>query len=57
MNLYQEALAIKDTAVSNRRYLHQIPETGLHLPKTAAYVEEKLKEMLKTSGLEKYDIS
>ena len=45
MNLYQEALQIKDTIVANRHYLHQIPELGLDLPKTAAYVEEKLQQM------------
>ena len=45
MNLYQEALNIQETLVNNRNHLHQNPETGLHLPKTAAYVEEKLKEM------------
>lgn len=28
-----------------RRYLHQIPETGLHLPKTVAFIKEKLEEM------------
>ena len=28
-----------------RRKLHQIPETGIHLPKTMAFVEERLKEM------------
>lgn len=28
-----------------RRDLHQIPELGLHLPKTCAYVADKLKEM------------
>lgn len=45
MNLYQEALSIKDTIVENRHYLHQIPELGLDLPETAAYVEAKLREM------------
>lgn len=45
MNLYNEALAIKDTILAHRRYFHQNPELGLDLPKTAAYVEEKLKEM------------
>lgn len=45
MNLYQEALNIKDTIVANRHYLHQIPELGLDIPQTAAYVEEKLQEM------------
>ena len=45
MNLYQEALSIQEEIIANRRYLHQIPELGLDLPLTAAYVEEKLKEM------------
>lgn len=52
MSLYQEALAIKDTIIANRRYLHQHPELGLELPMTAAFVEEKLKEM----GYEPYRI-
>ncbi|MBQ5761163.1 MAG: M20/M25/M40 family metallo-hydrolase, partial [Clostridia bacterium] len=45
MNLFNEAQAIKDTLVEHRKYLHQIPELGLDLPKTAAYVEEQLKKM------------
>ena len=45
MSMYQEALKIKDTIVANRKYLHQNPELGLELPKTAAFVEEKLREM------------
>lgn len=45
MSMYQEALAIKDEIVANRRYLHQNPELGLELPMTAAYVEKKLIEM------------
>jgi len=45
MNLYNEALAMKDSIIANRRYLHQHPELGLELPMTAAFVEEKLKEM------------
>ena len=45
MGIYQEALGIKDTIVAHRRYLHQIPELGLELPKTAAYVEEQLRKM------------
>lgn len=45
MSIYKEALAIKDTIVANRRHLHQNPELGLNLPKTAAFVEEKLREM------------
>lgn len=45
MGMYQEALAIKETIVENRHYLHQIPELGLDIPQTAAYVEKKLQEM------------
>lgn len=45
MGMYQEALAMKDEIVENRRHFHQNPEVGLELPMTAAYVEEKLKEM------------
>ncbi|MBR5284553.1 MAG: amidohydrolase [Clostridia bacterium] len=45
MNLFNEAKAIKDTLVEHRKYLHQNPELGLELPKTAAYVEEQLKKM------------
>ena len=45
MSLYHEAEAIRETIIANRCYLHQIPELGLELPQTAAYVEEKLKEM------------
>ncbi len=45
MSMYNEALAIKDTLIAHRRYLHQNPETGLDLPLTSAYVEEQLKKM------------
>lgn len=45
MGMYQEALAIKNEIVENRKHFHQNPELGLELPMTAAYVEEKLKEM------------
>ena len=45
MSIYQEALGIKDTIIAHRRHLHQIPELGLELPKTAAYVEEQLQKM------------
>ena len=45
MSLYHEAEAIRDIIISNRHYLHQIPELGLDLPQTAAFVEEKLREM------------
>ena len=45
MNAYQEALAIKDEIIANRKHIHQNPELGLELYQTAAYVEEKLREM------------
>lgn len=45
MSLYHEAEQIRDTIIANRHHLHQIPELGLDLPQTAAYVEEKLREM------------
>ena len=45
MNLYQEALGIKDEIVENRKHFHRNPELGLSLPQTAAYVEEKLRQM------------
>lgn len=45
MHLYQEALSMKDTLIDTRRHLHQIPELGLQLPRTAAFVESRLKEM------------
>lgn len=45
MGIYQEALAMKETIIENRKYLHQIPELGLDLPKTADFVETKLREM------------
>ena len=45
MSFYHEAEAIRETIISNRHYLHQIPELGLDLPQTAAFVEEKLREM------------
>ena len=45
MSLFQEAASFKDVIVANRHYLHQIPELSLDLPQTAAFVEEKLREM------------
>lgn len=45
MSLYHEAEQIKDAIIANRHHLHQIPELGLELPQTSAYVEEKLREM------------
>lgn len=44
-SLYQEAKAIQDQIVADRRYLHQIPEVGMDLPESAAYIEKRLSEM------------
>ena len=41
-SLYQEAKAIQDQIVADRRYLHQIPEVGMDLPESAAYIEKRL---------------
>ncbi|NLJ98812.1 MAG: amidohydrolase [Tissierellia bacterium] len=45
INIVDEAKKLQDEIVSWRRDLHQIPEIGLELPKTAAYVTERLDEM------------
>lgn len=43
--LMKEAQALQEELVAWRRQLHQIPELGVHLPRTVAFVEEKLQEM------------
>ena len=45
MNIFQEAQSLKETIIAHRRYLHQIPELGLDLPRTSAYVEEQLHKL------------
>lgn len=40
--IFKEAKNMKEEMVQWRRRLHQIPETGLDLPQTAAFVREKL---------------
>ena len=45
INIVNDAKKLQNDIVGWRRYLHQIPEIGLNLPKTSAYVQEKLKEM------------
>lgn len=46
MNKYFErANELKDEMVKNRKDLHQIPELGLELPKTKAFIIEKLEEL------------
>ena len=43
--LLERAKELNPEIINHRRHLHQNPELGLHLPKTAAYVWEKLAEM------------
>ena len=42
---YQEALHIQERIHETRVWLHRHPELGLDLPETAAYVENRLKEL------------
>ena len=51
MNYYERALELKDETIANLRHIHKNAETGLDLPKTKAYVMEKLTEY----GLEPKD--
>ena len=51
MNYYERSLELKDETIANRRHIHKNAETGLDLPKTKAYVMEKLTEY----GLEPKD--
>lgn len=44
MNFYERALALKEETIAHRRYFHKNAEVGLHMPKAAAYVMEKLRE-------------
>lgn len=43
--ILKDAMNIQNDIITWRRALHQIPETGLHLPMTANYVTERLNEM------------
>ena len=43
--LVEEARALQDEIVADRRALHQIPEVGMSLPETAAYVSARLDEL------------
>lgn len=52
MDIIQEVKNIEEEIINWRRNLHQIPEIGLELPKTAKYVGEKLDEM----GIEYYKL-
>ena len=40
----EQAKLIKDDIISYRRTIHENPEVGAELPKTKAYVMEKLRE-------------
>lgn len=44
MDYLKRSKEIYDETVSNRRVLHQNPETGLELPQTKAFVKKKLEE-------------
>ncbi len=43
--LYEEALAQKERLILCRRSLHQIPELGMDLPKTTAFVCQELEKL------------
>jgi amidohydrolase len=44
-SLLKAARQIQETLVKHRRYLHENAEVGMDLPKSAAYVSARLKEM------------
>ena len=43
--LFEEAKAIEEQLIADRRYLHQIPELSMDLPQTTAYVCKRLDEI------------
>lgn len=45
MTFLNQAKKIEKTIIKDRRNLHKIPELQLNLPKTVAYVEDRLKSM------------
>lgn len=45
MDFYQQAKAFSGEIIAFRRALHQIPETGLFLPKTAEYILNELSQL------------
>lgn len=45
IDVQKETAAIRQKMQNWRRQLHEIPEVGLHLPKTKAFVKEKLDHM------------
>ena len=42
---YVQATAMADTLRADRRALHGMPELGMELPRTTAYVEQRLRQM------------
>ena len=44
-DILAEAQGIRDSIVTDRRALHEMPETGFGLEKTLAYVRDRLEEM------------
>ena len=44
-NILEQAKSIKDTIIEYRRTIHANPEVGAELPKTKAYVMDKLREL------------
>ena len=52
MTILEEAEALADDIVANRRWLHEHPEIGFDLPQTTAYVADRLRKI----GLEPKEI-
>ena len=44
-SIQEEAATLQEQLIEWRRALHQIPETGITLPQTMAFIKEKLDEM------------
>ena len=42
MDYLKRANELYEETVANRRYLHQNPEIGMDLPKTSAFIMDKL---------------
>jgi len=45
VNLSKQTRSAHEAVVADRRHFHRTPEVGLELPKTAAFIEERLKEL------------
>lgn len=45
MDIFERAKALEKETIENRRYLHANAETGFDLPKTNAFIKEKLREV------------